>query len=193
MNKKSTNQRLLNHKYCSYCASPVSIKIPPDDNRERAVCNKCGMIFYENPKLVSGCLLTWQDKILLCKRATEPRLGYWTLPAGFLENNETVEEGALRETMEEAGAKSNNIKLFLMCNLPNISQVYMIYHGDLIDGVFSAGVESEEVKLFSQDQIPWDNIAFSVILKAIKLYYQDLKNGNINIHFDTIDKQYDNK
>ena len=138
-------------------------------------------------------MLTWKDKILLCKRATEPRSGYWTLPAGFLENNETVEEGALRETMEEAGAKSNNIKLFLMCNLPNISQVYMIYHGDLINGKFSAGIESEEVKLFSQDQIPWDNLAFSVILKAIKLYYQDLKNGNINIHFDTIDKQYDNK
>jgi ADP-ribose pyrophosphatase YjhB (NUDIX family) len=151
------------------------------------------MIFYENPKLVSGCLLTWKDKILLCKRATEPRSGYWTLPAGFLENNETVEEGALRETMEEAGAKSNNIKLFLMCNLPNISQVYMIYHGDLINGKFSAGIESEEVKLFSQDQIPWDNLAFSVILKAIKLYYQDLKNGNMNIHFETIDKQYDNK
>ena len=138
-------------------------------------------------------MLTWKDKILLCKRATEPRSGYWTLPAGFLENNETVEEGALRETMEEAGAKSNNIKLFLMCNLPNISQVYMIYHGDLINGKFSAGIESEEVKLFSQDQIPWDNLAFSVILKAIKLYYQDLKNGNINIHFDTIDKRHDDK
>ena len=193
MKNNSTKQKSSKQKYCSYCASSISIKIPTDDNRERAVCNKCGAIFYDNPKLVSGCLLTWEDKILLCKRATEPRLGYWTLPAGFLENNETVEEGALRETMEEAGAKSHNTKLFMMCNLPNISQIYMIYQGDLADGKFSAGIESEEVKLFSQEQIPWDNIAFSVILRTIKLYYQDLKNGNMNIHFETIGKQYDNK
>ena len=137
------------------CSSPVTIKIPKDDNRDRAVCDKCGTIFYDNPKVVAGCLLVWEENILLCKRATEPRSGYWTLPAGFMENYETVEEGALRETMEEAGAESDNIKLFMMCNLPHISQVYMMYQGDLLNCKYKAVPESEEVKLFSQDEIPW--------------------------------------
>ncbi|MBT7236692.1 MAG: NUDIX domain-containing protein, partial [Gammaproteobacteria bacterium] len=157
--------------------------------RKRAVCVSCGTIFYENPKIVAGCLLTWKDKILLCRRANEPRSGFWTLPAGFMENNETVEEGALRETMEEAGAKSNNIKLFLMCNLPHISQVYMMYYGHLDDGIYEAGLESLEVKLFTKEEIPWKDLAFTVIEKTIKLYYQDLEKGNIGIHFDTIMKK----
>tara|TARA_B100000902_G_C26894388_1_gene708991 strand:- start:22 stop:573 length:552 start_codon:yes stop_codon:yes gene_type:complete len=174
-------------KYCSYCGSETSYKIPKDDNRERAVCDECGAIFYENPKVVSGCILEWQDKILLCKRATEPRNGYWTLPAGFLENNETVAEGALRETYEEANAKSNNIELFYMCDLRHISQIYMMYRGFLLDGKYSAGPESEKVQLFTESEIPWGDIAFTVIEKTLKLYYQDKKNGNFSIHFDTID------
>jgi ADP-ribose pyrophosphatase YjhB (NUDIX family) len=106
-----------------------------------------------------------------------------------MENNETVEEGALRETMEEAGAKSNNIKLFLMCNLPHISQVYMMYYGNLNGGIYEAGIESSEVKLFTKEEIPWGDLAFTVIEKTIKLYYKDLEKGNINIHFDTIIKK----
>ncbi len=102
-------------QFCSKCGSPTVIEIPDGDNRYRAVCRSCGSIFYENPKIVSGCLLTWQNKILLCKRATEPRSGYWTLPAGFLENYETVEAGALRETMEEAGAKNRSYRI-----IPNV-------------------------------------------------------------------------
>ena len=182
-------QKLPTQEYCSKCASPVTIKIPKGDNRHRAVCTTCGSIFYENPKVVSGCLLTWNDKILLCKRATEPRSGFWTLPAGFLENNETVEAGALRETYEEAGAKTKQIALFLMCNLPHISQIYMMYHGELLDGNYSAGPESEEVRLFGESDIPWDSIAFTVIEKTIKLYFEDRKKGNYGIHFDTIDKR----
>ena len=173
--------------YCSKCASPITVKIPEGDNRYRAVCDKCGTIFYENPKVVSGCLLTWKDKILLCKRATEPRSGFWTLPAGFLENYETVEGGALRETMEEAGAKTKQIQLFLMCNLPHISQIYMMYHGELLDGKFSAGIESEEVRLFGENEIPWNDIAFTVIERTIRLYFKDKKEGSFGIHFDTID------
>tara|TARA_B100000949_G_scaffold231702_1_gene244355 strand:+ start:716 stop:1285 length:570 start_codon:yes stop_codon:yes gene_type:complete len=176
-------------KYCSYCGSVVSMKIPKGDNKERAVCDHCDTVFYENPKIVSGCLLTWKNKILLCKRATEPRAGYWTLPAGFLENNETIEEGALRETFEEAGAKANSLNPFLLCNLPHISQIYIMFHGELTDGKFSAGLESSEVRLFSKNEIPWNEIAFLVISKTIKLYYQDLKNGTIGIHFDTINKK----
>jgi len=174
-------------KYCSFCGSTTSFKVPEDDNRERAVCDKCGTIFYENPKVVSGCILEWEDKILLCKRATEPRSGYWTLPAGFLENNETVAEGALRETLEEANAKSNNVKLFFMCDLPHISQIYMMYLGKLSEQKYSAGPESEEVELFSESDIPWDDMAFSVIEKTLRLYYEDKKNGKFSIHFDTID------
>ena len=177
-----------NQKFCSHCGSDIIIKIPEGDNLKRAVCDKCGAIFYENPKVVAGCILEWEGKILLCKRANEPRSGYWTLPAGFLENEETVEEGALRESWEEARARSEEIKLFMMCNLPHISQIYMIYHGFLVDGKYDVGPESSEVRLFSEEEIPWTDIAFTVIEKTIKFYYQDVKKGNIDIHFDTIIK-----
>ena len=180
---------MLAHKYCSYCGSTVSIKIPDGDNKERAVCDKCGSIFYENPKIVSGCLLTYDNKILLCERATEPRAGYWTLPAGFLENNETIEGGAARETFEEARAKAVDLKPFLLCNLPHISQLYIIFYGELLNGEYSAGPESSDVKLFSQKEIPWNNLAFPVIEKTISLYYQDKKNDTIAIHFETITKK----
>ena len=139
--------------------------------------------------MVSGCILEWEDKILLCKRATEPRSGYWTLPAGFLENNETVAEGALRETREEANASSDDIKLFFMCDLRHISQIYMMYLGKLSNGEYSAGPESKEVKLFSESEIPWNDIAFSVIEKTLKLYFEDKKKGNFSLHFDTIDRR----
>ena len=189
--KKSpiNNHKLPKQNYCSECSAPVNLEIPEGDTKNRAVCTNCGTIFYENPKIVAGCLLVWENKILLCKRANEPRSGFWTLPAGFMENNETVEEGALRETMEEAGATSKNVKLFLMCNLPHISQVYMMYFGDLDNGVYEAGIESSEVRLFSKEEIPWSHLAFTVIEKTIELYYKDLENGNIDIHFDTIIKK----
>ena len=174
-------------KFCILCGSATVFKIPKGDNKERAVCTACGHIHYQNPKVVSGCILEWEDKILLCKRATEPRSGYWTLPAGFLENNETVSEGALRETREEANAQSDDIKLFFMCDLRHISQIYMMYLGKLSKGEYSAGPESMEVKLFSESEIPWDDIAFSVIEKTLKLYFEDKKNGNFSIHFDIID------
>ena len=174
-------------KFCTICGSPTEFKIPEGDNRERAVCTVCGHIHYQNPKVVSGCILEWDDKILLCKRATEPRSGYWTLPAGFLENNETVSEGALRETKEEANAVSENIRLFFMCDLRHISQIYMMYLGKLSKCEYSPGPESEEVKLFSESEIPWGDIAFSVIEQTLKLYFKDKKKGKFSIHFDTID------
>ncbi len=174
-------------KFCMVCGSPTEFKTPEGDNKERAVCTVCGHIHYQNPKVVSGCILEWEDKILLCKRATEPRSGFWTLPAGFLENNETVAEGALRETKEEANATSNEIELFFMCDLRHISQIYMMYIGKLSNGMYSAGPESKEVKLFSETEIPWNDIAFSVIEKTLRLYFQDKKKGDFSIHFDTID------
>ncbi len=188
MNENLIKQNITQN-YCTHCGSTVSIKIPEGDNRERAVCDACGIIFYENPKIVTGCLLTYNNKILLCKRATEPRCGYWTLPAGFLENNETLEEGALRETYEEVGAKSSNIKLLLICSLPHISQIYIMYHGSLTDGKFSTGAEMEDVKLFEESEIPWRNIAFPVISETLKCYCKDREKGNIDIHFHTIIKK----
>ena len=171
------------------CKPDIIIEIPEGDNRPRSICKNCGKIFYENPKVVSGCLLVWENKILMCRRAIEPREGRWTLPAGFLENSETVSEGALRETFEEAGATSDKINLFFMCDLPHISQIYMMYVGKLKEGKFSAGIESHEVKLFSIDEIPWNDLAFEVIERTLKLYIDDNKKGTIGLHFDKIDKR----
>ena len=182
----STTNKIV-QKFCIICGSPTEFKIPDGDNRERAVCTVCEHIHYQNPKVVSGCILEWENKILLCKRATEPRSGFWTLPAGFLENNETVSEGALRETREEANAESDDIRLFFMCDLKHISQIYMMYLGKLSYGKYSAGPESEEVRLFSESEIPWNDIAFSVIEKTLRHYYNDKKKGNFSLHFDTID------
>ncbi len=181
MKENITKNKLIKQKFRK--------EIPKDDNRERTICDNCEMIFYENPKVVAGCLLTWEGKILLCKRATEPRSGYWTLPAGFMENNETVLEGALRETEEEAGAQATNVKLFLICNLPHISQIYMMHVGELVDGKYSAGIESLEVKLFDKNDIPWDELAFTVIEKTLKYYFNDNQKGEIGFHIDTIDKK----
>ena len=177
------------HKFCSYCSSSVSFRLPKDDNRKRIVCDKCGTIFYSNPKIVTGCLLTWEDKVLMCKRATEPQKGLWTLPAGFLENQETVEEGARRETLEEANARGQNLSFYMMCDLVHISQVYMIYKGDLVDGKFKPGIESEKVELFKEEDIPWKGIAFTVIAKTLKYYFEDRKKGQFRVHFDKIDKR----
>ncbi|MBM9579357.1 NUDIX hydrolase [Leptospira sp. 201903070] len=157
-------------KYCSSCGSPVSQKIPEGDNRPRHICDNCGTIHYQNPKVVVGSIPIWEDKILLCKRAIEPRKGYWTLPAGFLENRETVEEGAIRETGEEANAQINILGLQCIYSIPQISQIYMFFLADLVDGKFSESSESEEVKLFSTSEIPWEELAFNSVYYALRQY-----------------------
>ena len=132
-------------KFCSQCGSDkIEHKVPDGDNRLRYCCLDCGAIFYENPKIVTGCIAQWEGKILLCKRAIEPRLGTWTLPAGFMENHETIQEAALRETFEEATAKVEHMNLYAIYNLPHISQVYMMFMGDLHAGAASPGTESQE-------------------------------------------------
>jgi len=140
-------------EFCSKCASKVTLSVPDGDNRERFVCDSCGEIHYQNPKNVVGCLLEWQGKVLLCKRSIEPRSGFWTLPAGFMENKETIIEGAAREAFEEATAVAENLKLFGIYNLPRISQVYIMFAGRLKDGKATAGEETLEVKLFDEDEI----------------------------------------
>jgi ADP-ribose pyrophosphatase YjhB (NUDIX family) len=135
------------------------------------------MVFYQNPKIVAGCVVQWEGKVLLCKRAIEPRHGYWTLPAGFMENAETTVEAAIRETLEEANAKVDIIDLYTVLNIPHTNQVYMMFRGDLVDLDFSPGEESLECGLYSEEEIPWDNLAFPTILHTLKFYFEDRKRG----------------
>jgi len=146
--------------------------VPEGDNRERFVCDSCKTVHYQNPNNVAGAILTWQDKVLLCKRAIDPRYGLWTLPAGFMENNETVAQAAARESMEEANAQSGPLNLFGVFSLPYISQVYMMFSGRLLSDDISPGFESLEVELFTRDQIPWEEIAFPVVTHSLELFFK---------------------
>jgi len=168
-------------KFCSECGEQVSQKIPAGDNRLRYVCNSCETIHYQNPRIIAGCIAEHEDKILLCKRAIEPRLGLWTLPAGFMENNETTLEAAARESFEEAQAKLKNMSLYCTYSIPHISQVYMMYRGTLVDGFSAAGEESLETALYSEHEIPWNQLAFPVISETLKLYYADKSKNDFKV------------
>ena len=169
-------------KYCSQCGSTVSQKIPPGDNLPRFVCDNCQTIHYQNPKIIAGCIPEWDNKILLCKRAIEPRYGLWTLPAGFMENLETAHQGASREAIEEANASVINLSLFCTFSIPHISQVYMMFRGELIDESFAPGPESLDVELFAESDIPWGEIAFPTIRETLKLYNRDRQQGKFLLH-----------
>lgn len=177
-------------KFCSACGHPVSYRIPEDDNRHRHVCDNCHTIHYQNPRIIAGCVPTVGDKILLCKRAIEPRKGYWTLPAGFMENGETTREGAQRETWEEACAQVDSLELYVMYDLPHISQVYMFYRGEVVDGKFGVGVESLDSALFSEEEIPWKELAFPVVGQTLKHFFADRKAGEYKMRDLVIDTPY---
>lgn len=164
-------------KYCHHCASPIILRIPEGDDKPRHCCSDCNSIFYQNPKNVVGTLPIFEDKVLLCRRAIEPRLGKWTLPAGYMENGESSLNGAIRETREEAGAEIiiSNDSLYTLFNLPTINQVYMFFRGELANLDFSPGAESLEVELFRQEDIPWKEIAFTVVKSTLELYFEDKK------------------
>ena len=164
-------------KFCSFCGTPVASRIPEGDNRLRAVCDACGHIQYQNPKIVAGCLPVWEERILLCKRAIEPRYGKWTLPAGFMENEESASEGAAREALEEANARVEITDLYTVYSIPHISQVYMMFLAKLLDPDVSPGFESLEVKLVTEDEIPWDQLAFAMVRLTLKNYLEDRKTG----------------
>ena len=176
-------------KFCSNCSAPVSLKVPEGDNRPRSVCDTCGAIHYENPKVVVGCLVIADDRVLLCRRGIDPRSGLWTLPAGYLETNETTEEGAVRETWEEARARVDIDSLYTIFDLPYISQIYMFYRARLRDGRFSAGEETLEADVFSERDLPWDKLAFPVVERTLKLYFQDRENDDFPIHSESIKKR----
>jgi ADP-ribose pyrophosphatase YjhB (NUDIX family) len=178
--------------YCSQCGEKVVSIIPHDDNRKRFVCNACGVIHYQNPNNVAGAILTWQDKVLLCKRAIEPQYGKWTLPAGFMENKETVHQAAARESIEEANANPGQLKLFGVFSMPYISQVHLMFSGVLLDDNVSAGIESLEVALFTEAQIPWDELAFPVIGHSLKLFYEHGLNSGV-VHQASFSRTTDNE
>lgn len=174
-------------RFCPQCGSAkIEFRIPHDDDRERHICADCGHIHYLNPKVVVGTIPVWEDKVLLCKRAIEPRYGFWTLPAGFMEENETLEEGALRETREEAHARVTIEQMYTTLSLPQISQVYVLFRAKLDDLNFSAGTESLDVKLFTEDEVPWDQIAFRTITVSLKHFFADRKAGNFQPHVGEI-------
>jgi ADP-ribose pyrophosphatase YjhB (NUDIX family) len=168
-------------KFCNQCGEAVTHRIPDGDNRHRFVCDACSFIHYQNPRIIAGCLPIYKDKVLLCKRSIQPRAGLWTLPAGFLENGETVAAGALRETTEEANANAEILELYTLFSLPHISQVYMFYRALLLDLDFSPGEETLETQLFAESEIPWDELAFPVVTQTLQHYYEDRKTGSFPI------------
>jgi ADP-ribose pyrophosphatase YjhB (NUDIX family) len=173
-------------KFCPACAAPVESKVPSGEDRERFVCTQCGTIHYQNPRMVVGCIIEEQGKILLCKRAIEPRYGLWTLPAGFLENAETVTGGAARETLEEAHARVDALELYTMISLPHINQVYVMFRARLVDLGFGPGEESLEVRLFDEAGIPWETLAFRTIARTLRTYFLDRKLGSFPVRVSAI-------
>ena len=170
--------------YCIKCGFETKKKCPEGDNRERDVCQKCGYIHYINPKIIVGVLPVDKvyDRILLCKRNIEPGYGKWTIPAGFMEINEAVEEGAKREALEEANLKINILKLYSTYNTPNIEHVYLFYLGEILNEDYAPMDETSEVKLYKLDELPWNEIAFSSVDFILRKYIDDF-NDDKNFKF----------
>jgi ADP-ribose pyrophosphatase YjhB (NUDIX family) len=160
--------------------------VPLGDNRERDCCDNCGAIHYVNPRPVVGTIPVWGTQILLCKRAIEPRFGKWTLPAGFMEIGETTAQGALRETLEEAGARVELGPLFSMIDVPHVEQVHIFFRARLLDLEFAPGEESLEVQLFHESDVPWDELAFRTVATTLRLFFEDRANGAFGTHIREI-------
>jgi len=170
-------------KHCKSCGSAVTYRLPDDgDTRERAICTACHTVHYENPLNVVGTLPIWEDKILLCKRNIEPRYGKWTLPAGFMELGETVAQGAARETDEEAGAQIELLGLYTLMNVVRVGQVHFFYRAKLLSTTFHPGHETIEARLFSEDEVPWDDIAFRTVRETLKCFFEDRQRGVFPLH-----------
>jgi ADP-ribose pyrophosphatase YjhB (NUDIX family) len=172
--------------YCSQCGGTVTLRIPPCDTLPRHVCDRCGEIHYQNPRLVVGTLPVWEDKVLLCRRAINPRHGMWTLPAGFMENGETVAQAALRETWEEALAHVEVEDIFALISVPHINQVHVIYRARLLDLNFAPGAETLEVALFEERKVPWGDIAFQSISLTLRHFFSDRRHGFFVLHTDDL-------
>jgi len=170
-------------KHCKNCSTAVVYRLPDDgDTKHRAVCPTCQTVHYENPLNVVGTIPVWGDKVLLCKRNIEPRWGKWTLPAGFMELNEAVSEGAARETLEECGAQFEMGEFFSLVNIPRVGQVHLFYRAKLLSDQFDPGYETLEARLFAEHEIPWDEIAFRTVCETLKRFFADRRQGNFSIH-----------
>jgi ADP-ribose pyrophosphatase YjhB (NUDIX family) len=168
--------------YCTQCGASTASQIPLGDNLARDICCRCGHIHYENPRLIVGCIAEWQGRLLLCRRAIAPRIGYWTLPAGFMENGETTAQAAKRETLEEAGATINIDAAFSIISLAHINQIHFFYRGHMTSSDFLAGEESLEVALFKPEEIPWHELSFRSVKLCLEFYLNDRSRGSFGFH-----------
>ena len=169
-------------RHCKVCGGPVQYRVPADDNRDRATCTVCGNVHYENPLNVVGTVPVWGDEVLLCKRNIEPRYGLWTLPAGFMELGETLAEGALRETVEEAGARIELEGLYSVLNVVRVGQVHLFYRARLLDTDFAPGPETIEARLFREAEVPWEQLAFRTVRETLLRYFDDRRRGEFGMH-----------
>jgi ADP-ribose pyrophosphatase YjhB (NUDIX family) len=174
--------------FCPQCGQPVRQCVPAGDNRSRSVCDACGHIHYENPRLVLGAIAEWQGRILLCRRAIEPRAGFWTLPAGFMENGESTQAAAARETLEEACACVEHSRLFTLIDVPRINQVHIFYRSSLANGQHAPGEESLDTALFTESDIPWSQLAFRTVRLTLEYYFADRRAGAFGQHQLVLDE-----
>ena len=181
----------MNMNFCVICGHKTAEKIPLGDHQLRRVCTDCGNIHYINPKVICGALVLFENKVLMCRRAIEPRYGLWTLPAGYMELFETMEQGAARETREEAEAEIDIEQLYCMYNIPRIGQIYVLFKANLIDGQFGAGEETIESRLFSEDEIPWSELAFPSVEHTLRHYFEDRKTNQFQMHLETLGSRLD--
>jgi ADP-ribose pyrophosphatase YjhB (NUDIX family) len=173
-------------RFCSNCGHAITRRVPEGDSRVRDCCDRCGAIHYVNPRPVVGTIPVWNDQVLLCRRAIEPRLGYWTLPAGFMEVGESTAQGARRETEEEACARIELGPLFTMIDVPGVEQLHIFFRARLLDLDFAAGAETQQVRLFSEADIPWEQIAFRTVATTLRLFFEDRARGRFGTHTSEI-------
>ncbi len=173
-------------KHCRECGTAVEHRLPGDgDTKVRAICPRCGTIHYENPLNVVGTVPFWGpqgEQVLLCKRNIEPRWGKWTLPAGFMELGESTAQGAVRETQEEAGANIEILDLFTVLNVVRVGQVHLYYRARLLSDVFQPGHETQEARLFREEDIPWEDLAFRTVRETLRCYFADRRKGQFGVH-----------
>lgn len=173
-------------KHCRACGTEVAYRVPPADNRERAVCPACGEIHYQNPLNVVGTLPVWEDQVLLCRRNIEPRFGFWTLPAGFLELGESASAGAMRETVEEAGARVELGALFTVLDVVRVGQLHLFWLARMLDASLAPGPETIEARLFSEAEVPWDQLAFRTVRQTLEHFFADRASGRFGVHTGVI-------
>ena len=174
-------------KFCSNCGHAVTLRTPAGDHLPRHVCDECGTVHYRNPKIVVGCVPEHEGRILLCRRAIEPRHGFWTIPAGFMENGETTQQGARRETLEEALAEVEIGSLLAVVHVLHADQVHVMFRARMLEPRFGPTPESLEVMLCDETEVPWDEIAFRSVDFALRRYFDDRRRGVEDHHFTALD------